>query len=155
MRSPSPPLRLTWTSMVRRRANQLRGLDRNIISITVGMSTGHCVMGRYAKRMKFTFNEFCSGYRPFEEEKTIIYFLCQRPFVARCRYRLFGSPILVSITELSSIDVKNIASSFRVGFPAWGSSALNVQTLRWPISSFLFCRDYIHLWRHNGPAMPY
>ena len=29
-------------------------------------------------------------------------------FFASCRYRLYGSPFLVSLTELSSIDIKDI-----------------------------------------------
>ena len=45
-----------------------------------------------------------------EEEETVLHILCQGPSLARCKYRLFGSPFLVSLTELSSIDIKGIAS---------------------------------------------
>ena len=71
-------------SMDRRRTNQLLGLGRNFISIRVVMLT--------------------SG----KDEETI-HFLCQCPSLARCRYRLFGSPAVVHLTKLSSIDVKDIA----------------------------------------------
>ena len=40
--------------MDRRRINHLHGLGRNVISITVAMFTGHCVMGRHAERMNIT-----------------------------------------------------------------------------------------------------
>ena len=43
-----------------------------------------------------------------EEEEIPIHFPCQYP-PARCRYRLFGSPILVGLAQLLSIDVKDIA----------------------------------------------
>ena len=62
-------------------------------------------------------------------------------------------------TELSSIDVNITASSlssFRAGFPAWDSRALNVQPLRYSTSSYFGLeklrryRSCVHLWRHNG-----
>lgn len=114
--------RLTWPLMDRRRTNQLLGLGRGIISITVAMLTGHCVMGRHAERMRLPFNDFCRGCRSAEEEETVIHFLCQCPSLARCRYRLFGSPFLVSLTELSSIDVKDIASFIKLS--GWFSSVV-------------------------------
>ena len=34
--------------------------------------------------------------------------------LAKCRYRLFGSPILVNLTKQSSIDIKYIASYIKL-----------------------------------------
>ena len=86
----------------RRRTNQLLGLGSDVIWTTEAVFTGHYVVGRHAERMRLPFNNFCRGYRSAEEEETVIQFLCQCPSLATCRYRLFGSPFLVSLTELSS-----------------------------------------------------
>ena len=39
------------------------------------------------------------------EEETVIHFLCQCQSLARCWYKLFGSPTFVSLAKLSSINV--------------------------------------------------
>ena len=59
------------------------------------MLIGHCVMGKHAERKRLSFNDFCRGSRSAEEEKT-----------DRCRSTVFGSPFLVSLTKLSSIDIR-------------------------------------------------
>ena len=99
--------KLTWPLMDGRLTNRLLGLGRNIISITVAMLTGHSVTDRHVERMQLPFNDFCSGCRSTEEEETVIYFLCQCPFLARCSYRLlrfyqilkFISHLLISKTK--------------------------------------------------------
>ena len=106
--------RLTWRSMGRKRTNELLGLGRNTILITVAMLTCHFVMGRHAEEMRIPFNDCCLVCRPAEKEDTVINFLCQCPSLARCKYRLFGSPTLVSLTELSSIDVKDKVSFIKL-----------------------------------------
>ena len=53
--------------------------------------------------------------------------LCQWPFLARSTYRLFGSSFLVSLTELSSIDVKCITSFIKLS--GWFSSVVKVVIL--------------------------
>ena len=58
--------------------------------------------------MRLPFNDFCYGCRSTEEEETLVRFLCQCPSLARHRYRLFGTSLLVSLKELSSIDIKDI-----------------------------------------------
>ena len=100
--------------MDKRRTNQLLGLRRNVISATVALLTGHCVMGRHAERMGLTFNDFYSGFRSLEEEETVVHFLCQCPFLARHKYRLFGSSFLISLTELSPIDINDIPSYIEI-----------------------------------------
>ena len=55
-------------------------------------------------------------------EQETDHFLCQWPSLATCRYRLFGSTFLVNLTELSSIDIKDIASFIK--FSGRFSSAL-------------------------------
>ena len=100
--------------MDRRRTNQLLGLDCDIISITVAMLTGPCVMGRHGERMQLPFNDFCHSCRSAKKEKIVIHFYSQCPSLARCRNRLFGSLFLVSLTELSSVDIKDIASFIKM-----------------------------------------
>ena len=103
-----------------RRSNQLLRLDYNIISMAVALLTGHCVMGRHAERMQFPLNDFRRGSRSAEEKETVIEFICQCPSLARCIYRLFGSPILISLTEVLPIDVKDIDSLIKLS--SWISS---------------------------------
>ena len=151
--------RLTWPLMDRRCTNQLLGLDCDFISTTVAMLTGYCVMGRHGESMQLSFSDFCCGCRSAEEEETVIHFFCQCPSLAGCRNRLFGSPFLVSLTELSSIDIKDIASLIKLSgwFSSGGSPAFNGQSLSWLTSlSFMVWvelgqyRDCLHLWRYNG-----
>ena len=122
--------------MDRRYTNQLLGHGLHIISITGAMLADHSVVGSHAKRIQLTFNDFCNGCRSTEEEVTVIHFLCTCPFLAR--YRLFGSPFLVSLTELSSIVVKDTVSFTKVSgwfslvgkrFPPWFRGTWSVQRL--------------------------
>ena len=69
---------------------------------------GYCVMGRHTERMRFPFNDFCHRSKSAEEEESVIHFLCQCSSLVRFRYRLFDFPFLVSMTELSSIDIKDL-----------------------------------------------
>ena len=107
--------------MDRRRSNQLLELGLDIISTTVAMLTGNCVMRRHTKRMKLPFNDFC---RSAEKEETVIHFLCQCPYFARCRYRLFDSSFIVSLTELGSIDIKDRVSFIKLS--GWFSRVGNL-----------------------------
>ena len=81
--------RLTWPLMDRRNTNQLLRLGRDWSSLRYG---------RHEQTMRLPFNDFYHG--------------C--PSLARCRYMLFGSPFLVSLTELSFIDIKDIASFIKL-----------------------------------------
>ena len=56
-------VRLPWPSMDRARNKQILILDSNVISITVAMLKGYCVMGRPAERMQLPSNDFCRGKR--------------------------------------------------------------------------------------------
>ena len=96
--------RLAWSLMDRRHTNQLFGLGRDVISITMAVFTGHWVMGKLTERTRLPINDFCRRCRSAKEEETVIHFLC----LLLCK--LFGSPFLISLTDLSSIDVKDIPS---------------------------------------------
>ena len=64
--------RLTWPLMDS--TNQSLGLGRDVISTTVAMLTGHCVVGRHAERMRLSFNDFCCRCRSAQKEETVIHF---------------------------------------------------------------------------------
>ena len=53
--------RLNWLLTDRRFTNQLLGLYRDIISITVDNLRDHCIMDRHGERMRLPFNDFCRG----------------------------------------------------------------------------------------------
>ena len=105
---------LTWLSMDRRRTNQSLAAGRNLISTTVALLTGHCVLARRVERMRLPFNDFCRECKCTEEEETVIYFLCECLSLARCRYSLFVSLTLVSMMQLLSIDFKVTASFIKL-----------------------------------------
>ena len=108
MRSPSPLLdsigpRRTWTE----------GAPSSYFDLVATSSrsqwpwcTGNSVWGR----IWLPFNDFCHGCRSAGEETTVIYCIS----LAKCRYRLLGSSTLVSLIELSSTDVKDIASFIKL-----------------------------------------
>ena len=90
-------------------------------------------MGRHAEGIGFSFYNFCRGCRSAEEENFLFHFVCQCPFLARCRYKLFGSPFLASLTEPLSINMKAIASFIKLSgwfSSVWGSRGFDVQPLR-------------------------
>ena len=90
--------------MDRRRTNQLLELGRNIISTTVALFTGHCVIDIHAERMQLPFNDFCHGCRSAEDSLSL-----SVPVSSSFRVRL---------TVLSFIDIKEISSfsNFLAGF---------------------------------------
>ena len=78
--------------------------SQTLVSLTELLSID--VMGRHTER----FNDFCRECRSAEEEEVVIRFLCQCPSLAWCKYRLFGSQVLVIFTELSFIDFKDLVT---------------------------------------------
>lgn len=89
----------------KRRANQLLQFDRNVISTTVALFTGHWVMGRHAGKLQLPSNGFCQGCGSVKDLETVIHVLCQWPSLPSCRFMFFDSLFLVSITEISAIVI--------------------------------------------------
>ena len=89
--------RLIWPSIDIRRTKQLLGFG------FVATLAGDYVVGKHVERMRLSFNNFCHSCRFAEAEKTVNHFICQS-------LRGTDSPTLVSLLELSSIDVKNFRS---------------------------------------------
>ena len=79
-------------------------------------------------RLLLSSNDYCRVCGSAEEEKTIN-FLLQCTFLARRRFRLFDSLILVRLMELTPIDIKDIASYIKL------SSTFSVKLTSWPFSS--------------------
>ena len=75
---------ITWPLMDRRHTNQLLNFGTDVISTTVAMLTGYCVMGRHAERMMLPFDDFCSECRAVKKEEIVAHFLCQCSSLARC-----------------------------------------------------------------------
>ena len=100
----------------RMRTNHVIGLGRNIISFIVAMLTGFCVMGKPVERMRIPINDFCSGCGSAKEDKTVIHFCCS--------VKSFSSPTFVSLTELSSVNVKLSCWFSSVGLSCFKGAAL-------------------------------
>ena len=101
--------RQTWPSLSARRSRTLIKLNVNSIYQTVSILTGHCLFGRHAARLGVPHNDYCRSCGCAEEEETVLHLMCQCPALARSRSLLLGSPFLSSLSELSSIDLLNIA----------------------------------------------
>ena len=95
-------------------------LDLVVTSSQPWLLRGHSVMGTNAERMRLPFNDFCQGCRSAEEEDIFVHFLCQCPSLSSCRYRLFDSSFLVSLMELSFIDINEIVTFIKLS--SWFSS---------------------------------
>ena len=134
-----------------------RGLGRDIISTTVAMVTGYCVMGRHTESMRLPINDFCRGCRSAAEEDTVVRFFCQCPSLARCRNRLFGYSFLVSLTKAIIYwlqGYKFVYQTFWLLFQRMvvvllmGSPYIDqLLSLPW----FGQYRWSVYLWLHNGP----
>ena len=100
MRSPAPPLGSLGSQWI-------EGAPSSYLDLVVTSSGSQWPSLQVTVLWVDTRKE--CGYA--EEKESVIHFLSQCPFLARCRY---GSPTLVSLTELSSIDVKDIASFMKL-----------------------------------------
>ena len=106
--------------------------------------------------MRLPFNYLYHGCIYTEQEETIIHFLCKCPSLVRCTYRLFGSPTLVSLTELSSIDVRYIALFKKLS--GWFSRRSCFRCAALALINFSLLvseelgqhRDCVQLWHHKG-----
>ncbi|XP_055836606.1 uncharacterized protein LOC129905204 [Episyrphus balteatus] len=60
-----------WPCIDLKRSKGLLNLNRMHISSTIGVLTGHCLIGRHAKRMGVFSNDFCRSCMDEEEEETV------------------------------------------------------------------------------------
>ena len=128
--------------MDRRITNPLFGLQRSDISVTILWEDTLKECGSYLNTSALNVG-LLKTRNPLSLS---IHFLCQYPSLASCWYRLFGYPILVSLTELSFIDVKNIALFIKLS--DWFSS---IGQTCFQCAAFTLSNFFPRLWSLNGP----
>ena len=79
--------------MNKRLTSQLYGLSRDVISTTVVVLTGHCIMIRHAERIRLLFSNFCVDTDPLKKRKLL-------------------SPFFVSARVLLGVDIVYLAPHF-------------------------------------------
>ena len=135
--------RLSWPSMNKSCTNQLLGLGRNIISITLTILTGHCVMGGHVQKWCCHLMTSSVVVIPLRKWKLLSIFSVHTHLLRGADIVYFALRPLLACQSYCLLMLKSRLSSFLAGFPAWGSCALNVQSLRWPTSSSLTWRNLV------------
>ena len=105
-----------WPTPDHKRTKVLLSLPRVGVSTTVGIISGHCLIGIHAARLGVASNDFCRSCRDEEETESVSHLLCHCPALAQRRFRLLGSPFFRDTMELSSVSDRNI---FRFARATW------------------------------------
>lgn len=95
-----------WPSIDVKRSKSLISLGRSQISSTIGVLTGHCLIGRHAIRLGVPSNDFCRSCMDEEEEETIQHLLCTCPALSNRRNIYLGNFFFDNTSELATIDVR-------------------------------------------------
>ena len=68
-------------------------LQRDTLSVIVGIITGHCIMGTHAKRLSLGHfaNDFCRRCRDEEEEETVLHLAGTCPNLCKRRRKYLGA----------------------------------------------------------------
>ena len=105
--------KLTWPTINRNRTKQLLELPRSRISLTVGVLTGHCLIGSHAARLRVPVSDFCRSCRDEEEEESPQHLLLNCPALARLRFKHMGSYFFNSLSELAEISPASVSNFVR------------------------------------------
>jgi len=105
--------KLTWPTINRNRTKQLLELPRSRISLTVGVLTGHCLIGSHAARLRVPVSDFCRSCRDEEEEESPQHLLLNCPALARLRFKHMGSYFFNSLSELAEISAASVSNFVR------------------------------------------
>ena len=101
--------RQTWPNIDPKRSTQLISANRKSISTVSNVLTGHCILGRHAARLGLPYNDYCRSCDSEEEEETVSHLLCHCPALSRRRFKHFGAHFLDDLTELSTVNIRDIA----------------------------------------------
>lgn len=83
----------------------LLALSRNECRILTGVITGHCLVGKHAKRMGLISDSNCRRCDEGEEE-TIEHILCHCPALARARHSIMGQYNFENVRKVARMDIK-------------------------------------------------
>ena len=99
-----------WPSIDLKRSKGLISLSRQSISSTIGVITGHCLIGRHALRLGVYTNDFCNSCMDEEEEETVQLLLCTCPALPIRRNYFLGNQFFDNASELVTIDTKRLSN---------------------------------------------
>ena len=102
-----------WPKLDLKRSKNLISLNRLHIGTTIGVITGHCLIGKHATRLGLFANDFCRSCMDEEEEETIPHLLCFCPALSRRRKLHLGAPYYNDIGDLMNIDIKSLLRFIR------------------------------------------
>lgn len=97
--------RIFWPTYNIRKTKFLLSLSRNECRILTGFITGHCLVGKHAKRMGHISDSNC---RRCDEgvEETIEHIMCHCPALARCRHSIMGRHSFENLEDAARVDIR-------------------------------------------------
>ena len=97
-----------WPHMNLTRSRNLLEFTRSEVSLLISVLTGHCLIGDYAKKLQFKFNDYCRSCNDVEERETIKHLLCDCPALCVRRRSILGAYAFTSTSELSNISLRRL-----------------------------------------------
>lgn len=98
-----------WPCVDSKRSKSLLALNRLYLGSTIGVLTGHCLIGRHAKRLGVFSNDFCRSCMDEEEEETVQHLLCSCPALLHRRKTHLGEFFFDDTSDLAYIDPKSLS----------------------------------------------
>lgn len=102
--------RMVWPCLDLHRTKALLSLAKKDVSVVVSLVTGHCLIGEFAKKCRFPYNDFCRSCQDEEELESTEHFLCGCPALSRNRLKFLGSALLCDLSDLSEIGISQLNS---------------------------------------------
>lgn len=100
--------RSLWPEINVKNTRVLLSLNRNNLRIMVGTLTGHCLLGKMAKRLGLITDDLCRACQDIGVVEDVRHMLCECPSLMRGRLRLLGQYHFNSLGEVSGISLMNI-----------------------------------------------
>lgn len=85
----------------------LLGLNKQVLRLSTGIITGHCFLGKMAKRMKKRDTDECRYCKDLQCVEDVEHILCECPALARKRFSMLGEHYL-SRENLQTINFKDV-----------------------------------------------
>lgn len=103
--------KLFWPCLSTRKVKGILGLPRKTLSTLVGYLTGHCLLGKQARRLGLTTNDNCRFCEDLSVEEDVIHLICECHALGRRRFRILGKPFIQE-EELCEIGERDILKFF-------------------------------------------
>lgn len=102
-----PHLQTFWPDYNNKRSKELLSYNRPALRKLVGIQTGHCLLGKHARRLGFTNDDECRFCEDIGSTEDALHIVCEYPALMRRRYRFLGKHLLqeeqIHTLKLSSL----------------------------------------------------